>query len=302
MYFRFFPVATLLVVGISASAAQDDWSLSLLDRTLVPHEILEDARRIALAGLPDGLVEVYDGEGDITSAWYGGPTTRYRHGVLGDAVEASMLVVGTGGGKEFVLTLPESEVFEDRYPRLADLDGDGKIEVVTIRSSASLGASVTVYGLSERTLVEKASTRFIGRANRWLNIAGIDRFQGRQGKEIAFVETPHIGGTLHFYEFREDGLTPVASMYGFSNHEMGSKELRLSAAVDLDGDGRAELVLPSDDRSTLRVVGFGDDGLRDIASVELPSLVDKAIGVDDSGEDVRIIVGLENGQFYAVHR
>jgi hypothetical protein len=137
----------------------------------------------------------------------GAPTTRYGHSILGDAVEAGELIVKSAKGRTFSLVLPPSEVFEDRYPRLADLDGDGTVEVVAIRSSLSFGASVAVYGLRKGTVMELASTPFIGRANRWLNIAGIARFRGRRGRETAYVQAPHIGGTLFLYAFEQGRLS-----------------------------------------------------------------------------------------------
>ena len=47
-------------------------------------------------------------------------------------------------------------VFEDRTPRVVDLDGDGANEVVAIRSSLSEGGGVAVYGLREGRLAELA--------------------------------------------------------------------------------------------------------------------------------------------------
>ena len=291
-----------LLTTVGSSAAQEKWTASLIDRAAVPPEIAEETRDSASGGLPGGLVDRYERDGDIASAWYAGPTNRYRHGVLGDAVEASALIVQTPDGKELTLSLPETEVFEDRYPRLEDLDGNGKIEVVTIRSSISLGASVTVYGIDDNTLVERASTEFIGRANRWLNIAGIASFRGKRGKEIAYVETPHIGGTLFIYEYAEGALVLISTLAVFSNHRIGASELRLSAVADVNGDGRMDLALPSDDRRTLRFVGFVDSDLVEVASAELPSRIDKAIAVRGTGEDLRFVVGLENGEIYEVHR
>lgn len=302
MHFRLCLTVAFLLATVGSSVAQEKWTATLLDSASLPPQIVEERRDSASGGLPDGLVDTYDGDGDIASAWYAGPTNRYRHGVLGDAVEASALIVQTPDGKELTLSLPETEVFEDRYPRLEDLHGDGKIEVVTIRSSTSLGASVTVYGIDDNTLVERASTEFIGRANRWLNIAGIASFRGKRGKEIAYVETPHIGGTLFIYEYAEGALVLIGTLAGFSNHKIGATELRLSAVADVNGDGRMDLALPSDDRRTLRIVGFVDSVPVEVASAELPSRIEKAIAVRRSGEDVRFVVGLENGEIYEVHR
>lgn len=260
-----------------------------------------ETRQRAPDGLPDGLVAKRS-NGDIRAAWYGAPTTRYGHAVLGDGVEAGSLVVTTAGGRTLELVLPDSEVFEDRYPRLADLDMDGSTEIVTIRSSLAQGASVTVYGLQDGDLVERATTGFIGRANRWLNIAGIADFDGNPGLEIAFVRTPHIGGTLFFYTFEAGSLSNVGAIDGFSNHFIGSRELRLSAVSDVNGDGRADIALPSDNRRVLRIVGFAGNGPAELAHIPLSARVDKAIGVEGNGKDVAFIVGLDDRSTVRISR
>ncbi len=292
----------LLTVGTNLASAQEAWRPQPLRSSNVPPEIVPETRRPARNGLPDGLVATYSGAGDIASAWYEGPTKRYGHAILGDGIEAGILKVKTTTGEVLSFTLPRRYVFEDRYPRLADLDGDGMVEVITIRSSISKGGSVTVYGLKNGALVQRATTGFIGRANRWLNVAGIANFLGGDKKQIAYVQTPHIGGTLFFYAYADGTLTPIGSIDGFSNHVIGSTEMRLSAIADVNADGRPDLALPSDNRRKLRFVGFGKAGPRQIGIVSLPARINKAIGVEGAGRDLRFVVGVENGRVYEIRR
>ena len=193
-------------------------------------------------------------------------------------------------------------MYEDRYPRIADLDGDGSAEVVTIRSSVSGGASVTVYGFDNNQLVEISTTGFIGQSNRWLNIAGIADFAGTGGKQIAFVKTPHIGGTLYIYGLKDGKLVKLASQYGFSNHGIGSREMRLSAVADIDNDGKPDLALPSADRNTLKMIGVSGEEIVELGSVTLPGKVDKAIASEGQGAALTFIVGLANGRVVRVFR
>jgi hypothetical protein len=72
------------------------------------------------------LSRVVRGNRDIAVAWLAGPTDRYRHGVLGDDLEATRLVVETRSGKRLQVDLPLRRVFEDLEPRLADVDGNGR--------------------------------------------------------------------------------------------------------------------------------------------------------------------------------
>lgn len=296
-----FGMALALFMGASVAAA-DEWRVQPWTKAGDAKTLFAEPRKPVSNGLPDGLINQNAELKDILSAWYSAPTTRYGHSILGDGIEAGALVVKLGNGETRTLKLPDSAVFEDRYPRLADLDGDGTTEVITIRSSLSYGAAVTVYGLDGDALVEKATTKFIGRSNRWLNIAGIARFSGTSGKEIAFVRTPHIGGTLFLYAYSNGQLRQTASRHGFSNHQIGSREMRLSAVVDINGDGNMELALPSDDRSVLHIVGMVGDELTEFGSARLPGRIDKAISVDGTGSDTRFIVGLDDSGVYEIKR
>ena len=79
-----------------------------------------------------------------TSSLITGPTGRYGHGVIGDAIEASGLGVMDDRGVLLDLQLPADSVFEDRYPRFADPDGDGIDEILLVRSYLDLGAALAV--------------------------------------------------------------------------------------------------------------------------------------------------------------
>ncbi|MGE0586528.1 MAG: FG-GAP repeat domain-containing protein [Flavobacteriaceae bacterium] len=205
--------------------------------------------------LPDGGTARAAGTG-IVSARYEDPTTRYDHGILGDTVEAGALTARDAGGAEHRVVLPASEVFEDLTPRLADLDGDGGAEIVTIRSSVSRGASLAVYGLRGGQLELLAATPFLGRPHRWLCPAGIADFDSDGRLELALVTTPHIGGTLEFWRLEQGRLRQIASLSGFSNHVIGSRDLSEAAAGDIDGDGSPELVLPDAARTSLVAVSL----------------------------------------------
>ena len=78
-----FTAALLLyIASAGGAAAQEEWTASPVDATSLPSEIASKTRLKALDGLPDGLVAAHAGKGDIVSAWYGAPTTRYGHSIL----------------------------------------------------------------------------------------------------------------------------------------------------------------------------------------------------------------------------
>lgn len=214
---------------------------------------------------------VAKGDGPITRAWLSDPTGRYAHGVLGDALEAATLNVETTDGAHHRLTLPADAVFEDLTPRLIDLDGDGGTDaVLVVRSSLSQGAAPAIAQLGADGLTLTAAPP-LGQANRWLNPVGAADFNGDGLVEIAVVETPHIGGTLPVYQWRDGTLRQLAVDRGYSNHAIDSTTLALHAIADLTGDARPEILVPGADRRTLKLVGLDGDRLvvhrtRDLAA------------------------------------
>ena len=119
-------------------------------------------------------------------AQYAGPTDRYPHGILGDIIEASQLVVVVDS-QFFELTLPDAYVFEDIQPRLYDVNLDGKLEIITIRSHRNRGAGIAIYEWANEALKEYAFVQEIGIPNRWLNPAVIYDLDHNGKVEIAWV-------------------------------------------------------------------------------------------------------------------
>ncbi len=246
--------------------------------------------------LPDA--EVITGKQNIRAAWLAGPTRRYAHGVLGDAIEAERVVVEDSNGKRQSLFLPKTAVFEDRFVRLADLDGDGTDEIIVVKSYLSKGAALAVFELAPDGLKIVDETPAIGRAHRWLNPAGIADYDGDERNEIAIVVTPHIGGRLEFWGFRDGKLIRKAHLNGFSNHVVGSRVQQMSASADFNGDGVTDLVLPSHDRKAIRFISLVGGTARAFALVKLPGAVVTEIQpVHFPGaRRPHLVMGLDTGQ------
>ncbi|NKB52922.1 MAG: hypothetical protein GKR97_11975 [Rhizobiaceae bacterium] len=261
---KFLPIMLSFLLVLPAEAAE--WTAKKASGFKSPGQ-----GHKAKGGLPDGY-EANAASGDIAKAWYVQPTRRYRHGILGDDIEAGGLKVMLRNGKTAEVSLTKSLVFEDRTPRLLDLDGDGKNEVITLMSSNSKGAAIAVFGSSDGQLELIDQTPFIGRSNRWRNVAGIADYNGDGLLEIAEVVTPHIGGTLKFWTWKNRRLKLAGSKRSFSNHAIGSREQRLSATADFNGDGRVDIAVPGSNRRSVRIMGFVDAGggnrkLKEIANV-----------------------------------
>ena len=241
------------------------------------------------------------------AAYFAGATEAYRHGVLGDAIEAETLViaerlpVAPGPDPKPVPTrtqrLPAGPgaVFEDLEPRFADLDGDGTPEIVVVKSYLDRGSALAVVGKRQGEWRLVAETPPIGEPQRWLNPAAIADFDGDGRPEIAVVHTPHRDGVLQVWALAADRLTLKHELAGFSNHALGSTALALAAPVDVDGDGVPELALPTLDRGSLALLSL-KGGIRERLRIALPARALTGIAVLGSGKTARILVGMEDGR------
>ena len=174
--------------------------------------------------------------------------------MLGDDIEGGCLVVEDAEGGRYSMELSDDFVFEDTTPRIADMDDDGENEVVTIRSSTTEGAAVAIYHLHNGSLEEAASTPPIGLANRWLAPAGIADFNNDGRVDIAYIQTPHIGGILRYWSMLDSGFTELARAHGFSNHAIGSSRVSTSKLLDANDDGVTDLALPDQYRGETVIV------------------------------------------------
>lgn len=198
------------------------------------------------------------------------PTDRYPHGVLGRipgwgalAVDLKLCGDCDDSMRQIRIELPENRVFEDIAPRLWDITGDGRPEIVAVESDADLGARLTVWeartGVDDAPVVSLlAATPFIGTRFRWLAPLGAADFTGDGVAEIAFVEKPHLDKVLRLVTLQGDRLVEVAHLEGVTNHAIGGE--RIHGGIRLC-DGQSEIVAQSADRSAVLAVRFEDGQL-----------------------------------------
>jgi hypothetical protein len=199
--------------------------------------------------LPENLIAFND---DSTiSARYVDPTGRYNHGILGDTIEAGGLLV-IKNKKEYYYKLAETNVFEDLRPKLKDVDNDGEPEFITIQTHMDLGASVCIYKIVNGKFLKLCQSSYIGQTHRWLNIAAIDDLDNDGNIEVAWIQTPHIGGLLKIARVEGDSLQIVDEIDGVSNHQIGSRNLCL-AVVTFSGNQKIMYV---PDNSHTSILGF----------------------------------------------
>lgn len=192
--------------------------------------------------------------------WYETPTTEYQHGILGDAIEAKRIRlmtprVDSALCSSATMDAGEGHVFEDEAPRLADLNGDGRAEVIAVRSSVTEGAQLVVYeevpGATQLRLL--ASTPYIGRRNRWLAPIGAADLDGDGVIEIAYIDRPHLAKVLRIVRVEGDQLIEVASAGGVTNHRIGERDIGGGIRVCA---GAPQMIVASADWSSVLAVAF----------------------------------------------
>lgn len=199
--------------------------------------------------LPDS--QLAQGQHDVGWVWLGDPTRRYPHRALGSGLHAGSVWVqvrdGRRGWRTVEKSLPTHRVYEDRVPRVVDIDQDGRDEVILIETDALRGASLVVLGVDQTTdvprLVERARGPFAGSPFRWMNPVGVADFDGDGKADLANVVTPHVGGVLQLLHYRPPLLVPFATAMDVSNHRMGALEQDLAVIVTAPGQ-KPTIVVP----------------------------------------------------------
>ncbi len=199
--------------------------------------------------LPEQVISV--SRDKTVYAQYTDPTERYNHRVMGDGVEGGGLVV-VADRVFYELTLAENYVFEDIRPRLYDVDQDGELEIITIRTEITQGAGIVVYKIIDNQLEEYAYVPEIGLSSRWLNIVTINDLDQDGVVELVWIQTPHIGGILKVAKIAAGELNVSYETSQYSNHGYGHPNLCLSVLTQENQE--KIFYVPTQNRD--KIVGF----------------------------------------------
>lgn len=246
------------------------------------------------------------GRHDVAWAWLGSPTQRYPHRALGSPTHAAsvhaLVRSHSGAWQAIEHRLPLQRVYEDRVPRIVDIDRDGSEEIVLVEADVLRGASLVVLGIEHRAggpaLVERARSAFAGTPFRWLNPVGVADFDADGQLDLALVLTPHVGGALQLLHYRPPLLVPYARALDVSNHRMGAVEQDLSVIVQVAGQ-RPTVVLPDMTLRALHALRWEAPGRwRELSDVmPLPGRIERLAPVPggacvtlDDGRSLRVML------------
>lgn len=264
--------------------------------------------------IPDS--QAVAGQRDVAWVWLSQPTLRYPHGALGSGTHAGgvQAVVRLPGGAWQTVSreLPLTRVFEDRVPRLHDLDGDGHDEILLVEADARYGAALVVLGVranaqGQPMLTELARGPHAGSSFRWLNPVGVADFDGDGRPDVASVTTPHIGGVLTLHHYRPPELLPYAKHMDVSNHRMGALEQRMAVVLRAPGQ-RPTVVLPDMEHRALLALRWEAPGQwHELATpLALPARVDRLLPAPraeagaGAGAETTVCAQLANGETWRV--
>ncbi|RUA20804.1 MAG: hypothetical protein DSY79_09490 [Chloroflexi bacterium] len=250
-----------------------------------------ETARLAVDALPDARLLVEEQERVLLLTR---PSSRYPRGIAGDQLEATEItLLETRPSLKAVtrISIPGQQVVEGISPIWADMNGDGQREIFVTISDGEQGAQVVVHSESGNQL---AAGPAVGRGNRWRHQLAVAPFGVNGELELAEVLTPHIGGIAGFYRLEGDSLNLVAQRPGVTSHTIGSRNLDMGLAGDLDGDGQPELVVFDQSLVELMALRRTEDGIdgawqppvggkaaTNLASVDLGGGITLGVGRDD---------------------
>ena len=188
----------------------------------------------------------------------GGPI-GYDHNILGNTPEWREL-----RGPDWVLR-PKAGFFEDVAPRVADVTGDGRPEVIAVQTDLMRGARLIVVAGDGKLL---GATAYIGQRHRWMAQAGVGDFDGDGRIEIAYVDRPHLAKELVFLRLEAGDLREVARLSGLTNHRIGDTAI---SGGSLHCDGKDQMILASGDWRRILAVQIGQKP-RDLGRYSLAAM------------------------------
>jgi len=277
--------------------------LTVIVGFLVAFPLAASAQELSAKTDPEAIADlrVATGQKNIASAWLIAPATRYPHFIIGGKYEPSGVRVKLASGKILTLMLGKDQVFEDRTARLADLNGDGRDEIIVVLTSVTKGASLAAYSVAGNQLVLMAKTPFIGQRFRWLNPAGIADYDGDGKLDVALVQMPHLVKRLEIWTLEGGEFVRTQSINDVSNHRINSTNTAMSASRDFNGDGIADLAILSGDYTKVRVFSFAGGQAKEIGRFPLPAAANGDFTLVRFTRGWQLRVPLVNGANYAIN-
>jgi hypothetical protein len=236
------------------------WQLLSTGTTLAP--ATEDG---AESGTP--LLGDVDGDGRMDQVWFSTPGAEALGGSA--ASYAVRVITGTGEIWQHTQQLTAVKKWEELAPYLADVDGDGRDDLVFSNASTSYDHNddnydhdtvVTVHAAlaGDRAFAEPETVLDLGRTND--AITGVGDFDGDGDDDLFRASNTHRRNTITGVEVQpflnDDGSFTAQDPTSLDTDTWG---VGWFLAGDVDGDGAAELVVTNGRGGSVGVIDY-DDG------------------------------------------
>ena len=217
--------------------------------------------------------------------------------------------VTAGHGAAFALRRPIAILIDGRPVIVAVTAQEGGSALVVVgKPSAELGKPSAEPGKpsAESTkspaepdkawaILARSPVQAAGPGGQSLTLAAIGDVSKAGQPRIAAVAAPDGAGILQLWAYEAGALRLVGEATGYTTLSPGEGGADLSAVLDADGDGVAELALPVADRSALAILSL-KDGIREVKRIPLPGLAAFGVAAIGHGPRTRLLVGLADGR------
>lgn len=247
--------------------------------------------RVEAQALPDARITVgsLDGVTGTQAMVLSDGTDRYRHGILGDKIEASAVAVVSVAPNALTISfrygVRPPAVIEDLIPIVAPIGEGRRPALVVVKSVPRQGSSVLVLGWRESGLEPLAEGPAFGLSNRWAHVIGAADVSGDGIPKLVAVNTPHFSGVLVAYERRAAALTPLTKALGYSSHAIGTRNQDQAVIADMSGNGRLEVILPRQTRDVLAALELTGGRWEERWALQLAGPIQSNLLVDDLDGD-----------------
>jgi hypothetical protein len=142
-----------------------------------------------------------------------------------------------------------------------------------------------------------AESEPIGQGYRWMHQIGAGRLAQDGRLEVIAVRTPHIGGVVQAYRVVDGRLQVVASAGGYSSHQLGSANLDMALLADADGDGRLNVIVPTQGMDEVALLARRDDGFDELGRLALGGrLATNVAATQDVDGGIVLAAGTDDGR------
>jgi hypothetical protein len=275
-----------------------NWLYISYEGDLVLSRDYTELDRLALNIQADARIVVSD-DGRI-AVYAEASQQRYVHGIMGDDLEGSTLVVLRVNNDVFEtvarVDLEGDAIYEGLSPMWADVDEDGTQDLITTVSDSQTGSRIRVY-LFTADGIRQIDGQAIGQAYRWQHQLAWGALGAKGEMELVDVRTPHIGGIVRFYQFTGNSLEIVATQTGYTSHVINSRNLDMAVAGDFNGDGQPEIIVPSQNRGSIAGIQHTADGAKVMWELPLDGILSSNLAALQLADGhLALAVGTEEGR------